>query len=644
MSNDNPRQFPSRVRHVQPNSPVSAGNTSASTRDLEARTNYLHEIIEAIEAGQLLVRRDQALSSAVLEGMAVYWDATNKQFAPAIAAVQNDPTSGVFVTLPSSDCLGLCLVKDNPNSGTIALVGVLTMTPTDLANLIDGPIGPGRYYLSATTPGKLVQQRPPVSVAVAFVLGPADDCETNSVVFINPQMRDFLEDHIHYQFHLAAKPAGVHVPPVPGEQHVITSPDIHEKGWLPADHASFKGTAPPGAKFGYNLKADIALNRVWPPIPATAALLEMYQPKITGQVDEFDGMMRVQEVYCKIDIHGIWWMTNCYNQVPWDTNLTTEGSLSSISAESLSSESVADAEHCPCDPDMELILSFIKMTFATDKTVVTSLQPDVDQPIEFVNCAGEDANTGDLYARLKILALLDPNFVRGSTALKGISDSKLLFKQGYIVEALYAGSDAIILNGSHQELLDPTQPAGPGNPIIHQGLTSVDAQLDPSAREISPQVVKLGDALEREYENITYIGFPYNRDSAIRMRLNVPPSGLPTNPQMYIRSLMFGRQIGPWSAMTMSYYRVTRPVADTPTVVGAGDTSIAFDVVTPSTDYDGHGNPLPIDNIIEISSAQFEIATGDTIFVTLQRAETATPLFQNDIGVIRIGGIIVAGE
>jgi hypothetical protein len=634
-----PRNFASRVNHVQVGSPVSAGNTSKSTRQLEQRTNYIREILDAIEAGRLLVRREQSLDVAVQEGDAVFWNATTKQFEPALAGVESDATTGVFVPLASADCLGICLIKDNPKAGTIALIGMAQLPASVLANMIDGDPVPGRYYLSGANAGKLVRQRPPVTVPVLVVLGPADDCETDSWVFINPQTRDFLEDHIHYQIKLVPLPAGTHIPPTPGDHHEITDPDVEARGWLPADHAVFDGAAPTGAKFGYNLQAHEELNRLWPPIPESAAILEMFQQNLEGAESKFEGLERVQAVYCKIDRRGIWWMTSCYNQVPWDTTLDTTQSLAS----SMSSESASEAEQCPLDPTMELILSFLKMTFATDKTVVTSLQPGEDEPIEFVNCDGIAANTGDLFAKLKVLAMLDPTLVRGGVVFKEIVDSSLKFRRGWVAEALYAGSDEVVLNGSHQELLDPDAAEGPSNPLLHQGIVRVDVQLDTSEREQNPQVIKLGDALEREYKGVTYIGFPEERDSGIRMRFNVPASGLPTNPTMKLRALIFGRAAGPFSEITMGYYRIVRPTDGNPSVVSDGDTVVTFDVVTPTDDYNGLGGNLPADRAIEVESDAFTIAAGDTVFVTLARSASASPLFQADIGFIRIGGIIVPG-
>src|SRR5690606_5072507 len=112
--------------------------------------------------------------------------------------------------------------------------------------------------------------------------------------------------------------------------------------------------------------------------------------------------------------------------------------------------------------------SYIKMTFATDRTVVTSLQPADGSPLTFTNAEGAVANTGDLYADLDLQLLVDAQNVRGGQALKTITSNRLTFGQGWVTEGLVAGSDDIILSGSHQELLDPESPAGPSNPVVHQ--------------------------------------------------------------------------------------------------------------------------------------------------------------------------------
>lgn len=659
------RNFSSRVNHVQPGSPVSASNTSRATRQLEQRTNYLREILDAIEAGQLLARRDQTVNPDVQVGNAVYWNSTDKQFDLALAAAEHDAATGAYVAAESANVIGICISKSASKTGTIVLLGMAKFPPSLLEIMIHGEIMAGRYYLSGVEAGRLVRQRPAVSVPVAYLHGTIDACDEDSWVYINPQIKDFLEEHVHLQFPLAPFTSGDHVIPVNEKEcHSIINPDVAIPGWLPADHASFDGKAPAGAVFGYNMAAHPELSRCWPPIPATSAVLELFQP-IPDHENDYHGYSRVRPDQVIIDANGIWWMNCCYGQVPWprafdssdpasywdwmdpsihlwhDSSQALWEEASSASNSSISSELMAAAERCPWRYKTALILSFTKMTFATNKSVVTSLQPFNGEPIEFVNSDGEVANTGDLYAKLAVAALVKDELIRGGTALKTIDDSQLSFSAGWVAEGLLAGSDTVVLNGTHQEALNPDAPVSISNPLLHQGIVTVDVQLDPVERELNPQITKLGDALEREYKGIMYLGFPYNRDSAIRMRYNLPPGGLPTSPKMKIRALMFGRAVGPWSEMTMSYYRITRPTTGSPFVITPGDTALAFDVVTPSDNYDGLGTDLPADNLIEIESAEFTVTAGDTVFITLERAATATPLFQNDVGLVRIGGIIV---
>jgi len=408
-------KFPSRIGHIQPGEQVSASTASRPDKTLEGRTNYLREVIESIEAGRALVLRDQSVAPDVLVGQPVYWNEENQRYEQGQAGVGTDSATGMLVPTASSDVTGMVLDKKTGNRADIVLWGVVKFS--DLSLAIDGTILPGRYYLSANSPGKLVRQRPPATVSVCVVFGPLDACDDNTWVFVMPQMRDFLEDHIHYSFKLVAEPAGLHTPPAMGDQHVITSPDDGYQGWLPAGHSSFNGKAPTGAKFGYNLSAHPEVDMLWPPIPVTAALLEMFKP----DDGDFVGG-RVPGSKVQIDQHGIWWMTDCYDEVPWPTNLDTTLSSSSASSESSGS---SESATCPHPTTMELCLSFIKMTFATDKTVVTSLAPDEGQPLEYVNCDGEPAATGDLKARLNLELLINADEAYGGQALKGITDNPL---------------------------------------------------------------------------------------------------------------------------------------------------------------------------------------------------------------------------
>lgn len=635
------RSFPSRLRHIQDGEPVSAGVAGRPNQDLEGRTAYLKEVVDSIEAGRALVLRDQPVKSDVLEQQPVYWNSANQQYEQALAAVENDEATQMLATAESADVVGLVLTKKVGNVADIVIWGVVQFE--SLANTIDDEtIEPGRYYLSPAAPGKLVKQRPAATVAVCIVFGPLDSCDQNTWVFVMPQMRDFLEDHIHYQFDLVPRPAGTHVPPMMGERHVITDADTDKQGWLPADHAIFDGKAPAGAQFGYNLSAHSGLDKVFPPIPATSYVVEMMHSSNLGtNATSFEGLERVPPEQVIIDVNGIWWMTDCYNEVPWPTELDTTLSSSSSSSSaasppssssSLSSSSAEELTVCPTPRDMRIILSFIKMTFMTNKTVVTSLQPDEGQPLSFVSCDGEEANTGDLFARL-VLNLLVEEGALGGQALKNItSDNK--FSRGYVTEGMIAGSEQVTLSGSQTRLLDPDEDFNAStNPVVHQGIVTVDIQVDPTERELLPQLSILGDAVERTYKRIAYLGFPTGRDSEVRAKFVVPPAGLPLNPKLKIRAQLFGRGVGTLTDLGTTYYISARPETGSPTSITDADVSLVMD-----TDV-----AVNADEIHELESDQIDISPGDTVFVSLIREADGSPTYDFEIGLVRLGAVIEAG-
>lgn len=605
-------KFPSRVRHVQDGEPVNASVTSRPTQALQAQTQYLYELLMAAEAGKALVHRGVTVEAAAQVGQPVFWNATTCRYELAMAGVESDPVAGVLRATPASDTLGLVLAKGpGPTDADVVLMGVVTFD--SLAAAIDGPVSPGRYYLSAAEPGKLVQQRPPASVAVCYVYGTMTTCETQVTVFVLPQMRDFLEDHIHYQFALAAQPAGDHVVAEPDGTHTIANPDSTLRGWLPADHSSFGGRAPTGAKFGYNLAAHPEVARVWPPIPIQSCLLEMLRPE---NADPLTGFGRVASEYVQFTTHGIWWMSDCYGEVPWPTHYTGENSSSSL------------ATTCPTVSTVKLLLSFVRMTFTTDKTVVTSLRPATGSPFEIVDCDGQPATTGDLYARLRLDAATDTAEYHGGQVLKVLLDG-FRFGRGWVTEGFIAGSDYVVLNGTQQRRLTPGDTS---TPVVHQGIVTVDVNINPE-RELVPDIVQLNDALEREYRNVMYLGLPSGRTSSLRLRFNIPSLGLPTNPQFTLRTQLLALSDGNFPSIQASYYRLPRP-SPTAVALTEGDTALpaygASMAVEAAMTYETLSGPIPI-------------SPGDTLYVSITRSATAVPVYGDDVGFLRFTGLITAG-
>jgi len=327
------------ISHIQYGAAGRAASVSGPDRELESNVQYLKAVFDAASLAEAMFLWHQTVHPDTKIGQPVYWNYTNSRFEPALAAVEN--VAGVVAAADSADVAGIIYTKE---SSTCAHILTLGTAEVALTEAVDGTPVAGRYYLSAADEGKLVAQSPPASVLVLRNLG-------DGRVMMMPSHRLFAQDHQHISLELAAVPAGDCAIIGPGNVHVITTPNTAIAGWLPATHASFGGTAPAGARFGYNMAADAILSSLWPPIPIEAVLLEMMRSDTVGGQRQVYG--RVSSDLVQFDTNGIWWMSNCYNEAPWPVDCGTVSSSSSSSSA------------CPSTILMSLILSFVRMTFHT---------------------------------------------------------------------------------------------------------------------------------------------------------------------------------------------------------------------------------------------------------------------------------------
>jgi hypothetical protein len=604
------------IRHVQDGQAANAGNLSRPARDLADNQRYLREWLQEAELGEAIVAHNVTIHPDLLPGQGVFYNTTTQQYEPALAAVVSDPDSGALVAADSAECIGVLGVKHNETLGTLILGGRAKL---DITLAVPEDATPGRYYLSAATPGMLVRQRPPVSVSVLYYDG--------EYVHVQPVTRDFLEDHIHYKFDLVALPAGTANEPSEGEVHEVTVADADAEGWLPADHESFAGASPVGAKFGYNFAAHIEVERIWPPIPLAAAAVEVERPPLTGAAtDVLIGGTTMASRFVEVTQSGIWWMSDCYNQAPWPADFAVGSSISSAS----SASSAAAAEACGPDQLMRITIYFAKAVFATDRSVVTSLQPAAGSPITVLDCDGEAGTTGELFLALNLAFLVDDTIeITGGEVLKTLDD--VTFRKGWVTEGLLAGNN-VTITGSRTRVLTSAEQtslshAGP----LHQGAVRLDVDLSPGERELAPQIIRLGDAKERTFQETPHIGFPPDRVSAVRLRFNVPPVGLPADPHMLMRIQLLGRATGTMPEITVTRRHVLRVATATALPNDSGELAVPFDAEVAIT----------AGEYLEIESDGFEVVAGDTVYVTISRA--ADDAYAGEVGALRFGGVIYAG-
>lgn len=605
------------IKHVNPGEPVQAGVVSRPDRTLEDRTDYLKDRLDAAELGKVLVDSNATICKSVLPGQPVYWNWAEHRYERALAAVEPDANTQTLVVQPSSDCVGICVRKRSETLGDIVLRGIVDIP--ELANAIDGAITPGRYYLSAAEAGKLVKQRPAVTVSVCHVQGPKDSCTAVPRVVVMPHIRDFIDDHTHYRFDLVTRQA-------------VTAND---PGWLPANHVSFNGKAPNGALFGYNLSQHPALSNVWPPLPIQSVAM-LWDKGINHAGATEIPLGPTGLAIC--DTNGIWWMSGCAGDVPFTAPTTHP----------------AGTGECPRYENMRVSVVYLRMLSGNDRNVVTSVVKNVagtqeetqatptattvTSPITITNCSDDAASTGDLQLNLDLqIAAAD---AIGGRALKGVINRHQLTR-GWVAEGAFTLSNQISITGSRETPRTLTQAEKDAFDIqttapitLHQGVLKIDYTDQLVERELSPQIIRLSDTVERLYMDIPYIGFPGGQTSLLRLRFNVPNSNLGDNLQMKINVQLFGRDGTPTQTKIMPSLYMTRRVLPAPPV------GVASGQELPTTDtaltFNSAAN-LYIDHVIQRESNSFAVEEGDTVLITIGRVEDSA---YGEIGVLRVTGII----
>lgn len=601
--------FKSQLSSIQNGEQVNASVTGRPINEVQGNAQYLKDLYEAAFLGQAIIARDQVVESSVLEGQAVWFNEANARFEAAILDVVTDATTGQLRMSDSSVVWGLVGPKLLPTTADIILAGVVDL---DITNALGAgqTAQAGVWFLSGQEPGRLVFSRVPAGVPVCLFAG--ETATGKRRVYVRPDLRDGLDGHRHYKFELACIPSGDHNPPDIGELHEITNTDADIEGWLPADHASFDGNAPEGAKFGYNI-ASSAFASLWPPLPLQSAHLEISRGEDENVLGQ--GVPQGEFQPLVIDKNGIWWMTDCYGQVPWPTWWTNDAS------ESLDTE-------CPFIPPMSATLWFNRPTFLSTQTAVLSLRAKANSGLA-VYCAddGSEADTGHLEIDLLLDFDAEGATEPGYVVFKEVEGTT--FKRGPVVESVRAGTANVLIT---------SEAALSGTPEGRQvGNLVVSVLDDPNGVELPVGTVRMTRAtLEFDLDVPTY-GFGAGHISSIRgvidipAGLQIPDSGV----SMKLTCLLVGRGAGsvPSDVFSASYRRIPFPPSATPLNLPDSDTEITFTAAA----------TLPGTNLYyKAESEAFEVAAGDVVVFSIER--NAPDEYSSDLLMLRIRGQLVTNE
>ena len=599
------------LKLVQDGELVRAAITNRAPSQNDQNIRYLRELFEAAMLGETVFARNRTVEKDAKVGMAVFFDPVSQRFERAQGAVIVNE-SGYLETSASTQVWGIIQRKLNETKADILLHGTADV---NLAEAIDDTPEPGKvYFLSNVAKGKLDLQRPPVGVTVLQVAQANADGTHN--VYVNTKFHDLLEAHRHYKFSLVPEPAGTTSPPTIGERHEITVADDTVEGWLPADHAAFAGKAPPGAAFGYNIAVS-KLYHLWPPLPVEGAYLEWSKAADKDLLGM--GVPLGSDQLCVINRDGIWWMSNCYGDVPWPTAYTGNESISD-------SESVVE---CPRLLFPQLTLWFTKPIFQTTGSCVLSLTAAEDSGL-VITCVdtGDPASTGHLLVDLDLSLVVTSDTEPGHLAFKTI-DSAGRIKRGPVVESIKAGSSNVTLTSN----VDAVSGKYYGNVVI-----TVDLELD--GKELAIDTVRLDGAEEEFYEDTIALGFRAGIRSAFRGRLNVPVGlTIPDGTELKLRLWLLNRSTVnvPADLFALSYRRIPAPPAlVTPTALptSAAEVSLAS-LPAASVDVASTANQY-----FTVESESFAVEAGDTILFTLTRAGD-TDGYSGNVHLLRQRGIYV---
>ena len=478
---------------IQDGEPVKASVAGRPAVQIFQNVEYLRQLVEEAQLGQSLKLYSQPCDSSVIVGTPVYWDDTNGRFAPAIAKL-NVSSSGNTEPDKQSQVWGIVVNKPTSTTADVLIKGVATLDLTAVTE--SGAVSSGAYYLSTTQAGKITNSKPNIAIEVLKV---GNIQGTSHTVIVDPDIPTLFSLHRHYKYSLVCLPAGSHTPPSSGNRHVITNPDNTKEGWLPVSDSVFAGkNVPTDAVFGYNLSVS-PLKDLWPPIPIESAYLEWDR----GKDKDLMGVAVPlgEDKLCVINEDGIWWMTDCYDDVPWPTNYDSANPPGPP----------PQGNECPRSLIMSMNLYFTKPIFTNSDTAVLSLTARSGSGLA-VYCRGTNdvAETGHLELDLNFNTSQSDDNLLTDQAVKDVQGTQ--FKRGPVVVSVKSNSPSIQV----------TSTSGQTTNGGYFGEVVLDANLDPSAQDFPILDIRLNGVEQEYYQDLLGLGFPFDRNSEARMRFRIP--------------------------------------------------------------------------------------------------------------------------
>ena len=659
--------YPNYINFIAANEKVVPNVVNRPTRELSLRTEALKERLDTSELGQAVILYDAPLSTDTVIGSPVYWNESSRQFELAVAEAEFSKEYMEFLKTERANCIGLVYKKESKNSGHIVLSGVVDLT--GISTLFNEP-GSGRFFLDAI-PGKLTHKILGICIPIGTVIGRYGDCDDTYRVCVNPVLND-LWSHLHYQIDLVPK---------------LVFNKL-EEGWRFIDETDTD--APADAVYRYNIIPGTTLANLFPPVPVDACSIEVDWNDLDESIGSKNVPINCDNGIARVTVDGIFWtdssikpyapsstfelvFTGKNSLATWSAGdkitigsyeatlplgITTDAQVAayivddcgghidgwSLSVETNPAEhnnillfSIATyAEPLATDTTnttkivgvrkdpriMREKLYMSKTQFANGLNCVTSLRPYSNHPFKFVNCRGVEAYAGDLYAKFTLADIeKDIDIYDGSTMRRFNSDYE---------QEITPVVNAISVAGTTINAVSNVEPIVINGKTYYRGLT--DITVDPlNNAEISPQIMKLGDALEREYNGVMYVGFPRDRESSILAKFEVPGT---FNGSILFSTLFYSSIAGEYPSITCEYKVISKPDISV-SLNGMGWNVLEWDTGTGTTVRTVQANTAfnLTTNLIA------NIKAGDTVILRVVRNTTGAS-YAGDAGIIRINGVL----
>jgi hypothetical protein len=312
--------------------------------------------------------------------------------------------------------------------------------------------------------------------------------------------------------------------------------------------------------------------------------------------------------------NGIWWMSDCYDEVPWPTDLDTDSSVSE--------------SYGPCDPlGSEYVMKFYftRVGFATDTATVTSLSSKDDRLI--ITCEGTttEASTGPLEIDLDLSFIIGQQNLTGYLAFKTFNSVTNTFNLGPVAEGVYATTTNVLL-------ASPFTTTDTLGRTIYHGPIGIGV-LSQSTQQLSSQLVRLDGVTEENYP-VLYLGMPDDVTTNYVVKFEVPFTA-PVSSSFSFIARILGRAAGTLPQLTCTYYKATRPPDGLLVPVAVTQSYVALTIPTIAT--------ISANQAVEAASSAIAVAPGDIVYIRVQRTPAAVgDTYAGELGVMQQVGLLTS--